>query len=87
MSEGANILRVKLKEKSSFTKDWVNEPLSIGLFYYINERELFNILIFLKKLNCNFSFVFFRVKSSRFHKLLSIFSFGIKIKIRVWLSR
>lgn len=42
---------IKLKEKSSFTKDWVNEPLSIGLFYYINERELFNSLIFLKKLN------------------------------------
>ena len=42
---------IKLKEKSSFTKKWINEPLSIGLFYYIDAKELFNSLNCLKKLN------------------------------------
>ncbi len=32
---------LKIKEKSSFTKNWQNEPLSIGLFYYKNSEELF----------------------------------------------
>ncbi len=32
---------IQIKEKSSFTKNWQNEPLSIGLFYYKNSEELF----------------------------------------------
>ena len=42
---------IQLKEKSSFTKNWINEPLSIGLFYYINAKKLFDSLNFLKELN------------------------------------
>lgn len=42
---------IKLKEKSSFTNNWINEPLSIGLFYYINSKDLFNSLDVLKKQN------------------------------------
>jgi hypothetical protein len=32
---------IKIKEKMSFTKKWQNEPLSIGLFYFLN----FDIMI------------------------------------------
>ena len=42
---------IKLKEKSSFTNNWINEPLSIGLFYYINSKDLFDSLDVLKKQN------------------------------------
>ena len=42
---------IKLKEKSSFTNNWINEPLSIGLFYYINSKSLFDSLDALKKQN------------------------------------
>ena len=38
---------IRIKEKSSFTKNWQKEPLSIGLFYYKNSEEL---LYSLKKL-------------------------------------
>jgi len=31
---------LQIKEKESFTKKWQNEPLSVGLFYYQNGREL-----------------------------------------------
>ena len=34
----SNILQVK--EKGSFTKKWQKEPLSVGLFYYHNGKEL-----------------------------------------------
>ena len=39
---------IRLKEKSSFTNNWINEPLSIGLFYYINSKNLFDSLDLLK---------------------------------------
>ena len=42
---------LKIKEKSSFTNNWTNEPLSIGLFYYTNSKNLFKSLEILKEKN------------------------------------
>ena len=36
--EGNNLIRIK--EKGSFTDDWMNEPLSIGLFYFRKGSDL-----------------------------------------------
>ena len=46
---------LKLKEKSSFTKNWNKEPLSIGLFFYKNSKELIESLekLIKKKIKTN----------------------------------
>lgn len=31
---------IKIKEKSSFTNNWQNEPLSIGLFFFLNSNQM-----------------------------------------------
>ena len=35
----------EIKEKGSFTNDWMNEPLSIGVFYVRDSDTLFNAII------------------------------------------
>ena len=40
---------IKIKEKSSFTKFWQKEPLSIGLFFFLNAKTMFDSFKKVKK--------------------------------------
>lgn len=49
----------RIKEKSSFTNNWLKEPLSVGLFYYKNSSELFKSIDLTIKNNIKINNEFF----------------------------
>ena len=49
----------RIKEKSSFTNNWLTKPLSVGLFYYKNSSELFKSIDLTIKNNIKINNEFF----------------------------
>ena len=59
---------LRIKEKSSFTKNWQSEPLSIGLFYYKNSNDLLLSLDKILKKNIKTNNEFFPSEGFNFIK-------------------
>ena len=59
---------IKIKEKSSFTNKWQNEPLSIGLFYFVDFQILIKSFLLLKKKKIKTNNEYFPSESFNFIK-------------------
>ncbi len=59
---------IKIKEKSSFTPSWQKEPLSVGLFFFLNSKIMFDNFEKLKKYKIKTNNEYFPSESFNFIK-------------------